>query len=144
MPVAKSFEELEQMIMKDVQSAMEETRAKSEEIMKEQVSNYHDGCRHKLYIPTGNLASSPRTTGVTGGGNKRSFEFYLDQSLSYSGINSYLQSLGYKSYFSTLQAYTAAENGTSHTTGRHGFWQRSEQLTELALKINFMNYFYLG
>lgn len=78
-----------------------------------------------MYTRTGNLGRSPRTSGVQSGGSSAGFDAYLEPG-DYSGVNAYLQSLGFRSYFSGLQALTAAETGSYHVLGNSGFWARAE------------------
>lgn len=137
---ATNMDDLRQMIMKEMESAMNELKDKSESIMKEETGGYHT-VKPKIYPPTGNLANSPKTTNVSRSGDSLQFKAYLDQSLSYSGVNAYLQQLGYVSRFTTNEAYNAAEKGTSHTIGNHGFWQRSEQRIEQEVSSVFGSHF---
>lgn len=140
MPVANSMGELEQMFRHQLQSAMQVVQSKAEADMFEEVGSFYTSGSPKIYPRTGNLGSSPRTTALSIGGNSVSFDAYLEQG-SYDGVNAYLQSLGFKSYFSPLQAFTAAENHTSHVLGRPGFWKRSEQRIEQDLNNTIASFF---
>lgn len=132
--------ELEQMIRHEMQKAMQVVQAKAEADMFEETGNFYTSGNPRLYQRTGNLGSSPRTSGLSGGGNTVSFDAYLEPG-DYTSANARLQSMGFSSYFSPLQVLTAAEHGTSHILGRPGFWQRSEQKIEQDLNDIMSQFF---
>lgn len=129
MPVASSMGELEQMLRHQLQNAMQVVRAKAEADMFEEVGNFYTVGNPTIYQRTGGLGSSPRTTGLSMGGNSVSFEAYLEPP-SYTVPNPDFTSRGYASYFSPLQAMNAAEYHFANVKGRPGFWQRSEKRIE--------------
>lgn len=141
MPTATSMAQLTKMLQDHMRKAMQEVQSRVEVDMFEEVGKYYTGGTPVLYQRTGTLGSSPRTTNLSGGGNVISFDAYLDQSGGYEGENARLQAMGFKSYFSTLQAYTAAEHGTDHVKGNPGFWARSEQRMQQELDSVMGSYF---
>ena len=140
MGVANSMAELERMIQAEMQKAMQVVQAKAEADMYEETGNFYTQGSPRIYPRTGNLGSSPRTTGLSGGGNSVSFEAYLEPG-DYTGVNNYLRTLGFASYFSPMQVLTAAENGGAHILGRSGFWRRSEEKIEQDLNETFASFF---
>jgi hypothetical protein len=141
MAAYKNMDDLKQAILKEMESAMNDMKSKAEEVMKDETGKYHNGTSPRIYHPTGNLASSPKTSNIDKGGDTISFKAYLDESLSYEGENQRLRALGFVSRFTTPEAYRAAEEGTSHTIGNHGFWQRSETRIEQELNSVFSSHF---
>lgn len=137
---ANSMAELEQMLRHEMQKAMQVVQAKAEADMFEETGNFYTSGNPRLYQRTGNLGSSPRTSGLSGGGNTVSFDAYLEPG-DYTSANARLQAMGFSSYFSPLQVLTAAEYGTSHILGRPGFWQRSEQKIEQDLNDIMSQFF---
>ena len=139
MGVATSMAELEAMIRKQMESAMQVVQAKAEADMFEETGAFYTGSP-SIYRRTGKLGSSQRTTGISSGGNTVSFEAYLDYG-SYTVPNNDFTSRGYASYFSPLQVFTAAEEGGAHILGRSGFWRRSEEKIEKDLNETFASFF---
>ena len=140
MPIANNMGDLQQMFRHQLQNAMQVVQSKVEADMFEEVGSFYTFGDPVLYPRTGNLGSSPRTTGLTLGGNSASFEAYLELG-SYDSVNAYLQSLGYASYFSPLQVFTAAEHGTDRVKGKPGFWRRSEAKFEKELNDTITSFF---
>lgn len=140
MPVASSMGELEQMLRHQLQSAIQVVQAKAEADMYEETGKYYTAGAPVLYPRTGALGASPRTSGLTAGGNSVSFEAYLEEP-SYAGVNAYLQSLGFSSKFDGYTALNAAETHTYRTKGRSGFWARSEQKIEQDLNSTLASFF---
>ena len=73
MPIANSTAELEQMIRKQMMNALQVVQSKVEADMFEEVGKFYTQGNPRLYQRTGNLGSSPRTTGISGGGNNNIF-----------------------------------------------------------------------
>lgn len=144
MPVASSMGELENMLRKHLQNAMQVVQAKSEADMYEEVGNFYTVGHPTIYQRTGGLGSSPRTTGLSVGGNSVSFEAYLNQNQGWYGKdnpNPAFTSRGYASYFSPLQILNAAEYHFANVRGRPGFWHRSEQKIERDFKNTLASFF---
>lgn len=138
--MANSMKELMQEIRKQAEKAMQIVQAKAEADMYKETGNFYTSGNPRLYQRTGNLGSSPRTTGLSSGGNTISFEAYLDPG-DYTAANARLRSMGFSSYFSPLQVLTAAEHGASHILGRPGFWERSEEQIEKDLNEVMAQFF---
>ena len=140
MPIANNMGDLQQMFRHQLQNAMQVVQSKVEADMFEEVGSFYTMGSPRIYPRTGNLGSSPRTTALSVGGDSVSFEAYLEPG-SYDSVNAYLQSLGWESYFSPLQAFTAAENHTSHVRGKPGFWKRSQVKMEQELNDAMTSFF---
>lgn len=140
MPVASSMGELEAMLRQQLQSAMQVVQAKSEADMFEEVGNFYTAGSPTIYQRTGALGSSPRTTGLSVGGNSVSFEAYLEPP-GYTVPNPAFTSRGYASYFSPIQVLNAAEYHFANVRGRPGFWRRSEQKIERDLNSTLASFF---
>lgn len=134
------FGDIEAQIRQKMYSAMQVVNAKAKATMFEETGKFYSGGSPVLYPRTGGLGNSPRTSGVSGGGNVVSFEAYLEPP-DYSGVNAYLQSMGYTSRFSGLEALTAAENHTDRVKGRPGFWARSENKFQRDLDSTMASFF---
>lgn len=144
MPVASSMGELEQMLRHQLQNAMQVVQAKAEADMFEETGNFYTVGSPTIYQRTGGLGSSPRTTGLSVGGNTISFEAYLDQNQGWYGRgnpNPAFTSRGYASYFSPLQILNAAEYHFANVRGRPGFWHRSELRIEKDFHNTLSNFF---
>lgn len=140
MATANSMAELEAMIRQEMMKAMQVVQSKAEADMYEETGSFYRQGSPSIYRRTGNLGSSPRVSGLTGGGNLVSFDAYLDPG-SYTVPNPDFTSRGFGSYFSPLQVLTAAENGGAHILGRSGFWRRSEEKIEKDLNETFASFF---
>ena len=140
MPTARSWGELEQMLQRQMRNAMTVVQAKAEADMYEEVGNFYTVGNPTIYQRTGALGSSPRTTGLSGGGNEISFKAYLEPP-SYTVPNPAFTKRGYASYFSPLQVLNAAEYHFAHVRGRSGFWHRSELKMERDLQSTMASFF---
>ncbi|MBR4590245.1 MAG: hypothetical protein IKO36_06225 [Bacteroidaceae bacterium] len=117
-----------EQIRQRMQSAMSQINAKAMSNMQQETQGFYSGGSPTIYSRTGQLGSSPRTSGVQGGGNSYSVKMYL-QIPSYAVPNPAFTSRGFASYFSGLQALNAAEYHFAHVKGRPGFWNRANQKT---------------
>lgn len=140
MPVANSTAELEQMIVQEMQKAMQATQTKIKADMLRETQAFYSQGSPSIYDRTGQLGNSPRTTGITSGGTSVSFEAYL-QPGSYHVPNPKFTSRGFASYFSPMQVMTSAEAGSHHILGKGGFWERSLTHMERDLNQTFGRYF---
>ena len=138
--MAGSFADIEAQIRQRMYSAMQVVQAKAEADMFEETGNFYSMGSPTIYQRTGGLGSSPRTSGVSGGGNTVSFRAYLEPP-GYTVPNPAFTSRGYASYFSPLQALNAAEYHFAGVKGRPGFWARSEQKFERDLNSTMASFF---
>ena len=144
MPVAKNSAELERMIVKQMQKAMQVTQRKIEADMHEEVGKFYTQGNPLLYTRTGGLANTPKTTNISIGGTTASFEAYLDPNQGWYGAdnpNPAFTSRGWSSYFTPLQIISAAESHAAHIKGKGGFWSRSLKHMESDVKTVFGRYF---
>ncbi len=128
MPIANNSAELEKMIMKQVQKAMQVTQRKIEADMFEEVGKFYTQGDPSIYVRTGGLGNTPKTTNIAVGGTSVSFEAYLDPNQGWYGAgnpNPAFTSRGWSSYFTPLQIISAAESHAANIKGKGGFWSRS-------------------
>lgn len=88
MPTAKNMKQLNQMLMKNLQKALDEANRKILEDMCEETEDFYTGGTPVKYQRTGALGDTPRTTAVsaktTSNGGSASFDAYLDTSEQYT------------------------------------------------------------
>lgn len=144
MPVANNSADLEQMIIQQMQKAMQETQRRVENDMLRETQSFYSQGSPSWYTRTGGIGRTPKTTGITSGGTSVSFEAYLDENQGWYGAgnpNPAFTSRGFPSNFSPLQVLTAAENSTNYVLGRGGFWQRTLVDIEKDINTVFGSYF---
>lgn len=141
MPQANSMAELEQMIGDKMRQAMVAAQTKAFQDVKTEVQSFYSVGSPKIYSRTGKLGNSPKSSGVSGGGNQVSFDIWLDQGYGYLVPNPAFTSIGFSSYFTTPEVLEAAEAGTAHILGKSGFWARSESKIQSDLDSTFAVYF---
>ena len=141
MPVATSLSALQQMIKKEVRSAMQEVHSKALINMQQETRNFYSIGKPHIYIRTGALANSPKVGALFDSGYYLSFWFYLSPP-SYYVPNPAFTMRGYASYFSPLQVMNAAEYHFAHVLGRPGFWHRAYVKTEHDFKRAFSSRFH--
>lgn len=76
--VARNMKELEQMIMKEAEKALRATSDRALADMQEETSGYYTEEPPKMYVRTGALGDTPRTTPITRRGLSVFFDAYLD------------------------------------------------------------------
>ena len=141
MPTATSFAELENQFKSRMKSAMQVTQSKILNVMYEEVGSFYTRGNPTLYVRTGNLANSPRVSGISGGGNQLSFEAYLDPGW-YLVPNPAFTDRGFASKFTPSEVLGAAEVGQAHILGKGGFWSRSLKRMKQELISTFSLYFH--
>ena len=111
-------------IMKEIIAAMHEAEYMAMGDMQEGINAFYSGGQPVMYNRTGQLGTTPRTSGVTSSGKSASFDAYLSQSGGYNtGKN---PSMG-----TVLQlANYGGVSGYRDTVGTKGFWEYSEGLIE--------------
>lgn len=122
--VATSVEQLEQMLMKQINTAMQEIQNESDKIMKKNLSEFYSQGDPKRYKRTHALENTPKTSGVSSSGNASTFLAYLEQGHTYSTGRDlrYMRAL-----------LPQAEAGAYGILGKSGFWQRSvNEIEEIA------------
>lgn len=141
MPEARNMAQLERMLLNQMQKAMSVASEKMlADTMEETYAFYTQG-KPKIYIRTGALGDSPKTTALSVNGKTISFEVYLDKNLGYEVPNTAFTDRGYASYFSGAQVLSAAENGKAHILGKSGFWKRSEETFQKTLDSTMRQFF---
>lgn len=113
-------------ILKNFQSAMDESEAKSYLSATKNLSDFYSQGTPKVYQRTGMLGLSGRTTGVQGGGEHLNFEIYADMGYNYDTGSFY-----------TPKVFNEAEVGGSGILGQSGFWEKTIEETEEAIQQAF-------
>lgn len=136
---AKSMKELEAMLMKQAQKAMQVTQKKAEADMFEAVGGFYTGGEPELYERTGALANTPSTSPISSGGNTVSFKAYLDDSHQYTtGKNPNMKDV----LNLTNYGITSSSVGTlRHAVGKEGYWEEAEQNIEKDFKETMGKFF---
>lgn len=141
MPEAKNMAQLERILMNRLKTAMNVASAKMlADTMQETYSFYTQG-KPRIYVRTGALGDSPKTTPVSSTGKSVSFEVYLDTDLGYEVPNTAFTDICYASYFTGAQVLSAAEKGKARIKGKPGFWSRSEQTFQKTLDDAMRQFF---
>lgn len=132
---AKTLAELEKAIMKEIVSAMRETEYMAMGDMNEGIDVFYGGGTPVMYKRTGQLRSTPKTSGVEVEGKSASFKAYLDQSGGYT--------TGKQPSMATVLQLANYGNvsGYRPTVGAKGFWEYSEKLIEESLNKAFSSRF---
>lgn len=141
--VVTSLEQLNQALMNKLRSAMSVVNAKVLADMYQETGSFYTQGKPTIYVRTGALGDSPRTTSLTAtqnGGGSVSFEAYLQEN-NYLVPNPAFTSRGYSSHFSGKEVLEAAENHTAHILGKPGFWKRSEEKFQKELDSTLQQFF---
>lgn len=123
MPAARSIEELQDMIMAEINSAMQETNEKAMEAMQKNLNKFYASPKPKRYIRTEALKRTPRVLPVSSVGTTSSFKFYLDKNHTYSTGN-LLRPMA--------ALLSAAEQHKYNIIGKGSFWGHSIEETKTA------------
>lgn len=126
--VANNMKQLEQMILREMRTAMNVASKKMLADMYDETEGFYTGKEPAMYERTGALGDSPRVTTPTVGVNSVEFDAYLDTSHQYTtGKNPTM-----------LDVLNLANDGITSssvgklrpTVGRKEFWQRAEEKME--------------
>lgn len=139
--IANNMADLEQMIMDEMQDAMNKVRTKSETDTKDEVQSFYSQGSPTIYKRTGKLGKSVKSQGTNRYGTTVDFYVWLDRTYNYTVPNPDFIKRGFKSFFSTPMVFDAAEVGDAHIKGKSGFWERSERKIESDLDSTFAKYF---
>ncbi len=138
---ATNMEQLRKMIMKKVNKALVVTQQKMLADMYEETAGFYTGGEPKMYVRTGALGDTPRTTAITNTGNSASFEAYLDTNHQYtSGSNPNMQQVLELANdgrpFITKNGYPAKP-----TVGSKHFWDRANEKMEQTFEDTMKDFF---
>ena len=128
-----TVDEIRKELQQKAREAIEETDQKGLEATKKNTQDFYSGGTPELYVRTGQLGNSPKSTGVSGGGNTYESKIYLDVGgTSYMVPNPLFDfdGTGRFSHYSSDEVFDAAENGHSHVVGKPGFWKKSDKEIE--------------
>lgn len=112
-----TLDQIKADVARKMKAKMDATNREAEAIMYQEVGSYYAGGFPIQYIRTGTLATTPKVTGVSGGGLSVSTTAYLDTGISYY--------TGCHPSGETVIGWT--ENGGGGTVGNHGYWARSKE-----------------
>ena len=138
---ATNMKQLEQMLLKETRKAMVVASDKILADMYDETGKFYTSGKPKMYLRTGALGDTPKTTAISSSGHTVSFDAYLDTSSGYtSGSNpSMMQVLGLANYgtsFTTKNGYPAKP-----TLGKKGFWERAEKKMQKTLDRTMKQFF---
>jgi hypothetical protein len=143
--VATSLDQLNQQLLNRLKKAMNVANTKILSDMYQETGSFYTQGHPEVYIRTGALGDSPRTTSSTiskgGLGGSVSFEAYLNQSLGYQTPNPAFTSIGLASHFSDTEVLESAENHEANIKGKPGFWKRSESKFQKELNSAIRQFF---
>lgn len=128
--VARNMSELERMLMSQLTKAMDVVAEKVKADMYEETASFYTQGEPQVYIRTGALGDTPRTTTPSVSGKSISFEAYLDQNHKYE-----------TGTWSMPTVLTNAEAGTGGILGKSGFWKRSENKIQKTLDSTLKQFF---
>lgn len=119
-----SSKEISAKIMEEIVAAMHEAEYMAMGDMQEGTEVFYGGGQPKVYERTGQLGTTPRTSGVKTSGKSVSFDAYLSQEGKYStgkhpSMGTVLELANYGNV-----------SGYKDTVGTKGFWEYSEGLIE--------------
>lgn len=136
---AKNMKELETMIMKQAQKAMQVAQKKAEADMYEAVGEFYSGGEPVLYERTGALANTPSVSPLTTSGNTVSFKAYLDEGHQYTtGANPNMKDvLNLTNYGIT----NSSVGKLRHAVGNEGYWEKAEQNIEKDVNETMRKFF---
>ena len=109
---------------------MEQTEREAEAIMFGEVGGYY-GPVPKIYQRTGNMTTTPKTTGVYGGGLSVRMEAYID-----TGVTWPTGDYGHDGEL----VNRATNEGHSGTRGNHGDWEQSVEQIKAAADAIFSSW----
>lgn len=130
MAIFNSIQQLENQLIKDLQSATQAARNEIEKKLEDNVLEYYDEGSPTVYQRTGTLLTSPTTTEVQGSGKHLSFEVYMDEGIAYD-----------TGTYSGAQVIDATEAGYSGTLGKHGYFKKTDQEVPKILDKEFSKRF---
>lgn len=138
---ANNMKDLEMMLMKEIQKAMNITSEKALADMYEETGKFYTQGNPKQYERTGALGDTPKTTSTTIAGNSIYFDAYLDISHQYTtGDNpSMEQVLNLANYGQPW----ITKNGKQALSalGKKGFWEASEKKMQKTFNNTLSKFF---
>lgn len=138
---ASSMAELEAMLKKEIQKAMNVVSAKADKDMDEATDYFYSGGYPDMYERTGKLGETPRVTSLKSIANGYEFEVSLDQSGGYTSgsapsMEDVLKLANYGIPFETKNRYKAKPN-----VGNMLFWEYGLEKIEDDLKSTMSKFF---
>lgn len=126
---------LAEIIRPTMVAAMSVVKIKALADMRESIGEFYAGGTPVMYARTGQLLSTPRTTGLMGGGNTVSFDAYLNQGGGYS--------TGKMPSMATILQHTnyGAVAGLRPAVGSPGYWEKAETRIQADLNSVFASFF---
>lgn len=113
------MDELERALKREVRKAMSVASEKALSDMYEETGGFYAGGQPKMYVRTGALGDTPRTTPLIVGGDSVSFKAYLDTEGGYTtGKRPSMEEV-------LTLANTGFYPGLRQNVGRRHFWDRA-------------------
>lgn len=137
MPVAKNMTELKKILNKEMRKALQVTAAKAEADMFQETAGFYTQGTPKMYVRTGALGDTPKTTSIIDNGDSLEFEAYLDTSEGYTtGKNPSMHDV-----LSVANDHGDNHADLRHPLGKQGFWNRAEKKIEQDLNNTMRSFF---
>lgn len=139
--VATNMAQLEKMLMRQLNKAMNVAAKKMEADLMEETWSFYSSSSPTMYVRTGALGNTPKVTALSKTGKSVSFDIYLDDSGGYTtGDN---PSMAQVLQLADRGIPWITESGATAkaTVGRGGFWERSEKSFQKTLDSVIASFF---
>ena len=132
---ANNIGELKAILLKEADKAMRVASEKALADMHEETGKFYTGKKPEMYVRTGALGDTPKTTAnkktITGRNSiEVSFDAYLDEKHKYTTGDFPSMDKVLELANSGNQWITKNGGKAKHTVGRRGFWERAEKKME--------------
>lgn len=140
MATANNMAELQQMLIKAMESATKSTAKKAKDIMDEEMSEFYTGTQPKMYERTYAMKDTPRVSDVTESKNSVSVTAYLDETHVYdTGKNPTMNDV---LHLANEGKTDSSVGKLRKAVGKPEFWDRSTErikdtyIAEMGKKFN--------
>lgn len=137
--VAKTKKELEQMILKDIKKAMQDTAKAALSDMKYQINDYYAGSNPKQYVRTYHLKKTPKVSKPESNGKLVQIKAYLDKNYDYTtgkqpSMTDVLELTNYHINWSSV-------GWLRNSIGKMGYWERAKEDIQKDFSKSLQKYF---
>lgn len=122
---AKNMDELTAMLKKEATKAMRVASEKALADMYDETGGFYTGTEPTMYIRTGALGDTPRTTAISISGNEISFKAYLDTNHVYS-TGKKPTMLDILNLTKSKPEHNSSVGYLRGVCGKIGYWERAE------------------
>ena len=142
--MARTTEQLEREIMREMRKAMNQAAKNMKKDMEKGTEYFYHGGKPKVYVRTGALGETPKTTPVVESGSSMEFDAYLDKNYTYNSGDSpnMGQVLDLANYGNPWM--TSSGEWANPTVGQSGFWEKSLEDMEKSLDDAMSAHFIKG